>query len=142
MFVICRNGVALTLVYGGESVRMVPCSSDTSSRPSGRNFIAVGSSSPPWSRISFWNELAFATFTSTAADSLELPAVSTARARSVCAPFGTDRVSQASAYGAVESDRTRVDAVDLELDVGDPDVVRGIGGDVHDAAHRRAVRRR
>src|SRR6185295_15591613 len=32
-----------------------------------------------------------------------LPAASTARARSVCAPFGTERVSHASAYGAAES---------------------------------------
>ena len=97
MLVISRNDVELTLVYGGDSTRILPCSSDTSSRPSGRNFIAVGRFSPPCTRISFWNELVFATLTFTAADSVELPAASYARARTACGPFAAVRVSHASA---------------------------------------------
>ena len=57
----------------------------------------------PVARISFWNELEFATFTGTGAESVELPAASRARAVNVCAPFETVRVSHASAYGGAAS---------------------------------------
>ena len=57
----------------------------------------------PVARTSFWNELAFATFTGTGAESVELPAASRARAVKVCAPFATVRVSHAKAYGAAAS---------------------------------------
>ena len=57
----------------------------------------------PVARTSFWNELAFATFTGTGAESVELPAASRARAVNVCAPFETVRVSHANAYGGAAS---------------------------------------
>ncbi len=74
---------------------IVPASSTTSMRPSGRNLIAVGSVKPVAS-TSFWKWLAFATLTVTGDDVVRLPAASRARAVSVCAPFETARVSQAS----------------------------------------------
>ncbi len=45
----------------------------------------------------------FATLTFTTADVVVLPAASRARAVSVCAPLGTVRLSQVSAYGAAVS---------------------------------------
>ena len=45
----------------------------------------------------------FETLTVTAAESVELPAASRARAVRACAPFETPRESQASTYGAVVS---------------------------------------
>jgi hypothetical protein len=106
--------------------------------PVGRNFIAVGRFKPV-ARISFWNELAFATLTSTPADRRVLPAASTARARSVCAPFGPC-ACPTRARTAPSSPAPGVDAVDEELDPGHADVVRRVGGDVDDAVHGRAVR--
>ena len=92
MFVICRKGVGSGCVYGGGSTQIVPASSTTSIRPSGRNSMLVGRLNPVAS-TSFWKELVFATLTVTGADNVELPAASRARAVNVCAPFGTARVS-------------------------------------------------
>ena len=57
----------------------------------------------PVARTSFWKKFVLATFTVTGADTVVLPAASRARAVSVCAPFGTARVSHARPYGAVVS---------------------------------------
>ena len=53
----------------------------------------------PVASTSFWKWLALATLTVTGDDVVRLPAGSRARAVSVCAPFETARVSQASPYG-------------------------------------------
>ena len=86
-------------VYGGGRTLIVPASSATSMRPSGRNSMFVGRLNPV-ARTSFWKWFVFATLTVTGADVVGLPAASRARAVSVCAPFETVRVSQASPYGA------------------------------------------
>ncbi len=57
----------------------------------------------PVASTSFWKWFVFATLTVTGADVVRLPAASRARAVSVCAPFETVRVSQASPYGASKS---------------------------------------
>ena len=61
----------------------------------GQELDAVGRLKPV-ARTSFWNELELVTLTGTGAETVELPAASRARAVSVCAPFATARVSQAS----------------------------------------------
>jgi hypothetical protein len=102
MFEICRNGVGSAVVYGGGRTRIRPASSETSRRPSGRNFIAVGRSNPV-ANTSFWKKFALATLTVTPDDRVELPAASRARAVRVWPPFVVERVSQVSAYGSVVS---------------------------------------
>ena len=82
-------------MYGGGRTRIVPCSSTTSIRPSGKNFMAVGRVKPV-ARMSFLKKFVFATFTVTGADARVLPAASRAVAVSVCAPFVTVRVSHES----------------------------------------------
>ena len=89
-------------MYGGARTRIRPASSDTSSRPSGRNFIAVGRSKPVAS-TSFWKKFVLATLTAMPEDSVELPAASRARAVSVWLPLVSVRVSHVRAYGAVVS---------------------------------------
>src|SRR4051812_42816434 len=98
MFVSCRKGVGSAWTYGGGTTLITPENSTTSMRPSGRNSMFVGRVNPV-ARISFWNDPVFATFTDTAADNVESPATSRARAVNVCAPFATVRVSHAKAYG-------------------------------------------
>ena len=94
------------VVYGGCSTLIVPGSSATSIRPSGRNIMLVGRLKPV-ARTSFWNELAFATFTGTGADRVELPAASRARAVNVCAPFATVGYPTPDAYGEAVSSTPR-----------------------------------
>src|SRR5262245_55216375 len=88
----CRNGVGLAEVYGGDITFIVPASSTTSIRPSGRNLIAVGRLNPVAS-ISFRKLLTFETLTVTGADSVVLPLRSRASAVSVWAPLLAVRVS-------------------------------------------------
>src|SRR5262245_59824166 len=102
MLLICRNRVGSGFVYGGGRTLILPCSSATSIRPSGRNSKVVGRSKPV-ARISFWKWSVFATLTITGAEVVVLPDVSVARAVSVCAPLPTVRLSQFSPYGAVVS---------------------------------------
>src|SRR5215213_5889399 len=96
MFVSCKNGVGSGWTYGGGRTLIVPENSTTNMRPSGRNSMFVGRFKPV-ARTSLRNEFELTTFTGTAADSVELPLASRARAVTVCAPFGTVRVSHARA---------------------------------------------
>src|SRR3954451_3017309 len=102
MLLIVKNGVELAVEYGAANTKIRPANSDTNSRPSGKNFIAVGKLNPV-ANTSFWNESEFATVTVTAPDTVELPAASRARAVSECGPLPAVRVSHASEYGAVVS---------------------------------------
>jgi hypothetical protein len=81
---------------------ILPASSATSIRPSGRNSNVVGRLNPVAS-TSFWKWSVFATLTVTAAEVVVLPAASRAVAVSVWAPLPTVRLSQASAYGEAVS---------------------------------------
>src|SRR4029077_5182002 len=91
-----RKGVGSADVYGGDNTLMVPVSSATSMRPSGRNLIAVGRLKPV-ARITFRKTLVFETLTITGDDVATLPLVSYACAVSVWAPLLTVRVSHVNA---------------------------------------------
>ena len=123
MLVICRNGVGSGCVYGGGSTLIVPASSTISMRPSGRNFDARRQVEARREDLVLEGVRVGDVHRAPEPRRVELPAASRARAVSVCAPLATVRVSHGKRVRRVVSSGPAVDAVDVELDADDADVV-------------------
>ncbi len=133
--VSCRNGVGSACVYGGGRTWIVPASSATSMRPSGRNFMLVGRLKPGREDLVL-EEVRVGDVDRHGGRQWRCCRRRRGPARSACGRrWSPSRVSHGRAVRAPSvSSAPGGDAVDEELHAGDADVVGGVGGDGDDVA--------